>query len=228
LQVKPHEPALQVAVPFEGGVQSAAVQQLAVEMQLEPHILNPPLQVKPHEPALQVAAAFEGGVQSAAVQQLAVEMQPEPHVLNPLLHVKPQLVPSQVAMLAFAGTGQAEHIVPHESMLAFGWHSPKQSCVPDGHWPLHASPTAMQTPPHGFVPGPHDRAMSLAGIAESFGGGIIESLVGSIESAAASAALQCAFGLLQPATANMQTNGVQDQSERARMRPAIAIGVPPD
>jgi hypothetical protein len=37
LQVKPHEPELQVADPLVGALQSATVQHAPLAMQLEPH-----------------------------------------------------------------------------------------------------------------------------------------------------------------------------------------------
>jgi hypothetical protein len=49
-------------------------------------------------------------------------------------------VPSQVAALAFAPTGQLMHDVPQELTLVSETHWPLQSCVPCGQVAMSAPP----------------------------------------------------------------------------------------
>jgi len=59
-------------------------------------------------------------------------------------------LPVHTAFIAFAGTGQGVHEVPHELTLSLLKQFPLQSCVPVGHMPLHAIALGMQVPAHSF------------------------------------------------------------------------------
>jgi hypothetical protein len=68
--------------------------------------------------------------------------------------VKSQLLPLQVGSPC-AGTGQALHIDPHELVLSLGRHTPLQSCLPPGHWPMHEVPGARHLPKQSTLPPVH-------------------------------------------------------------------------
>ena len=68
-----------------------------------------------------------------------------------LLQTKSQLLLlTQTAFIAFGGTAHGVHEEPHELTLSLAKQLPLQSCVPDGHMPLHAIADGMHMPAHNF------------------------------------------------------------------------------
>jgi hypothetical protein len=70
--------------------------------------------------------------------------------------VKSHAVPSQVAVLAPVGFGQAVHdVVPQVSTLVLVAQIPAQLCVPVAHTPEHAVAASMHVPAQAFIPVGH-------------------------------------------------------------------------
>jgi hypothetical protein len=68
--------------------------------------------------------------------------------------LKPQALPSQVAS-AFSGGAQGMQPVPQLLRSVSATQLPLQSCLPAGHWPLHACAVGTQAPAQIFVPSGH-------------------------------------------------------------------------
>jgi len=103
-----------------------------------------------------VATPLLGCAQSLFMQQPVDGMQVEPHCLYPELQTNPQVPLLHVAIVAFGGTGQGVHDVPHELTLALSKQFPLHSWVPPGQLPLHAIPVGMHMPKQSFCPLGHD------------------------------------------------------------------------
>jgi hypothetical protein len=102
----------------------------------------------------QVGTAFSRVGQSSGVQQALLAMQLSPQRLNPVSQVKPQPWPPQLAM-ALGGDEHGVHERPQLLVLVSLAQVPLQSCVPAGHWPVHARSAAMQLPAHSFMASGH-------------------------------------------------------------------------
>ena len=73
-----------------------------------------------------------------------------------MLQLRPHVEPSQVALEAPVGTGQAMHDVePHEFTLMFELQSPPQSWLPLPHVAEQVAAASMHAPAQGFLPVGH-------------------------------------------------------------------------
>lgn len=145
-----HVHACVLAEQLEPVAHSADVQHAAAAIQDPPHCFW--FAAHAHCPlAVQVAPVGH----SAVVQQLPFAMQPLPHTLKPSLQLMPHWVPSQLALPPAEGAGHALQAVPHALTLLFDKHTPRQSCVPSGHFPVQGASMAMQDPAHALCPDGH-------------------------------------------------------------------------